>query len=81
MPPEVQKRVFAPFFTTKADVGTGIGLWITKCLIEQRGGYVHFRSRQGRRSGTVMSFFLPSGLPAISRIAVGSGLDTLRVVR
>ena len=72
MPPEVQKRVFAPFFTTKADVGTGIGLWITKCLIEQRGGYVHFRSRQGRRSGTVMSFFLPSGLPAVSQIAAAA---------
>jgi len=72
MSPEVQKRVFAPFFTTKADVGTGIGLWITKCLIEQRGGYVHFRSRQGGRSGTVMSFFLPSGLPAVSQIAAAA---------
>jgi signal transduction histidine kinase len=72
MSPEVQKRVFAPFFTTKTDVGTGIGLWITKCLIEQRGGYVHFRSRQGERSGTVMSFFLPSGLPAVAEIAAAA---------
>lgn len=60
MPPEVQKRIFIPFFTTKADVGTGIGLWVTKSLIEQQGGYLHFRSRQGQHSGTVMSFFLPA---------------------
>ena len=59
MAPEVQQRVFAPFFTTKSEVGTGIGLWVTKCLIEQRGGYVSFRSRQGDQSGTVMSFFVP----------------------
>lgn len=72
MSADVQKRVFAPFFTTKADVGTGIGLWITKCLIEQRGGYVHFRSRQGESSGTVMSFFLPIGLPAVSQIAAAA---------
>lgn len=59
MPAEVQRRVFVPFFTTKPENGTGIGLWVTKCLIEQRGGYVHFRSRQGEKSGTVMTFFLP----------------------
>jgi signal transduction histidine kinase len=59
MSPEVQKRIFVPFFTTKADVGTGIGLWVTKCLIEQQGGTMRFRSRQGERSGTVMSFYLP----------------------
>jgi PAS domain S-box-containing protein len=59
MTPEVQKRIFIPFFTTKAEVGTGIGLWVTKCLIERQGGDVHFRSRQGLHSGTVMCFFVP----------------------
>jgi PAS domain S-box-containing protein len=59
MAPEVQKRIFVPFYTTKSDVGTGIGLWATKCLIEQQGGYIHFRSRQGETHGTVMSMFLP----------------------
>jgi nitrogen fixation/metabolism regulation signal transduction histidine kinase len=62
--PDLQRRVFAPFFTILAEVGTGIGLWVTKCLIEQRGGYVRFRSRQGERSGTIMSFFLPGTGPA-----------------
>jgi PAS domain S-box-containing protein len=59
MPEEVKARIFVPFFTTKTGSGTGLGLWVTKCLIEQRGGYVHVRSRQGERSGTVMSLFLP----------------------
>ena len=59
MSPDVQRRVFAPFFTTKAAHGTGIGLWITKCLVEQQGGYVHFRSSQGKKRGTIMSLYLP----------------------
>jgi signal transduction histidine kinase len=59
MAPEVQQRIFAPFFTTKAEAGTGIGLWMTKALIEKQGGTLRFRSRQGERPGTVMSFFLP----------------------
>jgi signal transduction histidine kinase len=59
MPPEVQQRIFVPFFTTKADVGTGIGLWMTKNLIEKQGGSLRFRSRQGANAGTVMSCFLP----------------------
>lgn len=59
MSAEVQKRIFVPFFTTKAEVGTGIGLWATKALVEQQGGHIQFRSRQGPRSGTVMSLVLP----------------------
>jgi signal transduction histidine kinase len=59
MSPEVQRRIFVPFFTTKADVGTGIGLWMTKNLVEKQGGTMRFRSRQGEKAGTVMSCFLP----------------------
>jgi signal transduction histidine kinase len=59
MSPDVQRQIFVPFFTTKRDVGTGIGLWVTKKLIEQQGGYLRFRSKQGQGAGTVMSVFLP----------------------
>jgi signal transduction histidine kinase len=59
MSSEVQQRIFVPFFTTKQDIGTGIGLWVTKTLIEQQGGYLRFRSKQGQGAGTVMTIFLP----------------------
>jgi PAS domain S-box-containing protein len=59
MSPEVRQSVFVPFFTTKPGIGTGIGLWVTKSLIEQHGGFMRFRSRQG--TGTAMSFFIPNG--------------------
>jgi PAS domain S-box-containing protein len=57
--PKDQPRVFAPFFTTKKDVGTGLGLWVSKELLEKRGGRLWFRSRQGPPSGTVMNIYVP----------------------
>ena len=33
-------RIFDPFFSTKDEVGTGIGLWVTKELVEKNGGRV-----------------------------------------
>lgn len=34
------ERIFEPFFSTKQEVGTGIGLWVTKELVEKNGGRV-----------------------------------------
>jgi signal transduction histidine kinase len=31
-------RIFEPFFTTKGHLGTGIGLWVTKQLVEKHRG-------------------------------------------
>jgi len=61
---EDKKKVFIPFFTTKKNIGTGLGLWITKDLLEKRGGRIRFRSSNVPPTGTVMSIFLPSELPA-----------------
>jgi len=60
IPPEVRKNLFAPFFTTKGESGTGLGLWVTRGIIEKHEGTIHFTStlRPGR-SGTAFSVFLP----------------------
>jgi PAS domain S-box-containing protein len=52
--PEHKKKLFSPFFTTKKDVGTGLGLWITKELVERSGGSIHLHSRVGNKSGTAV---------------------------
>ncbi|MGB6194494.1 MAG: PAS domain S-box protein, partial [Terracidiphilus sp.] len=55
------KRVFEPFYTTKAATGTGLGLWLSSETIKKHDGALRFRSRTGGRyQGTVFSMFLKS---------------------
>jgi signal transduction histidine kinase len=42
--PENAKHLFEPFFTTKSTKGTGLGLWISKGIIQKYGGAIRFRS-------------------------------------
>ena len=57
MPPDVRQKLFTPFFTTKADVGTGLGLWVTKGMVEKAKGRIQFRSRPSQ--GTVFTMIFP----------------------
>ncbi len=57
---ETQKKVFEPFFTTKEIGGTGLGLWISREIIERHKGQLRMRSSQRPgRSGSTFTVFLP----------------------
>jgi signal transduction histidine kinase len=55
--PEVLPRVFEPYFTTKSDIGTGLGLVSVLNVTRRVGGGVSIESRVG--VGTRVSVFLP----------------------
>jgi PAS domain S-box-containing protein len=70
--PSDQGRIFEPFFTTKSDFGTGLGLWVTKELVEKHGGTIAFRSNcQNGNSGTCFSVMLPASISIGQTWAVG----------
>ncbi len=54
--PEVEKRLFDPFFSTK-ETGTGLGLSIAARIVEKHGGALQYQTRVGH--GTTFGIVLP----------------------
>jgi signal transduction histidine kinase len=50
-------RLFYPFVTTKGDAGNGLGLWVSKGIVDKHRGTITVRSK--RDFGTVFRVFLP----------------------
>lgn len=68
--PENRDRIFQPFFTTKRDVGTGLGLWVSKGIIEKHDGSVRLRtSIRNGASGTTFVVDFPRETRSLSRTA------------
>ena len=58
--PKDLPRVFDAFFTTRATIGTGIGLFIAKQFVEGHGGRISIESKtEPERHGTTIRVFLP----------------------
>jgi signal transduction histidine kinase len=56
----IRGKIFEPFFSTKGERGTGLGLGITKAIIERHGGRIRSRtSTRTGRSGTAFGISLP----------------------
>ncbi len=54
-------HIFEPFFSTKEEKGTGLGLWVSQGIVQAHGGSIKLRSREGR--GTVFNVALPINGP------------------
>ena len=51
-------KLFEPFFTTKGNTGTGLGLWLTKDIIDRHHGLIQVRNHHHPR-GAVFSIWIP----------------------
>jgi two-component system CheB/CheR fusion protein len=59
MSSETRANLFKPFFTTKGEKGTGVGLWVSHGIVARHGGSIRIRSNAGPRHGTCFTVFLP----------------------
>jgi signal transduction histidine kinase len=60
MPLEVLTKIFDAFYTTKGIVGTGLGLWVSKEIVNRHKGRLRIQSSQrDGHTGTVVQLFLP----------------------
>jgi PAS domain S-box-containing protein len=70
------EKIFEPFFSTKENTGTGLGLWVTQQLVRKHGGKIRVRSKPG--VGSVFQVYLPMERRTLERITQGHGNRDLR---
>ncbi len=58
MDDETRRNLFDPFFSTKGNRGTGLGLSMVYGIIKQHGGYVFVNSKPGK--GSTFNIYLPA---------------------
>lgn len=58
--PDVRGHIFEPLFSTKRSIGNGLGLWVSKQIVQKHGGSILMRTRFVPPTGTVFSVILPS---------------------
>jgi len=58
-----RQHVFEPFFTTKGAIGTGLGLWVSKQIVDKHQGRIWQHSRsKGTHRGTIFTIILPAAV-------------------
>ncbi len=62
IPNDRLNKIFEPFYTTKEEKGTGLGLWVIKSIIENHGGSVTVESVVGL--STTFKLYLPLNMQA-----------------
>ena len=59
-------KIFKPFFTTKGENGTGLGLWITQGIVSKIGGYIEVTCETAaEKHGTTFKVVFPKLPPDI----------------
>lgn len=79
MTPEEKVRCLEPFFTTKGEHGTGLGLAVTYGIVQRHGGHIEIESEKG--CGTTFSLLFPVADSDANNGTVALAKDAVRSLR
>jgi PAS domain S-box-containing protein len=67
IPEDVRQKLFQPFYTTKGDQGTGLGLWVSMGIVQKHGGTIRIHnSDDAELCGAIVRVYLPAHTLATS---------------
>ncbi len=76
IPAAIAQKLFQPFFTTKGNHGTGLGLWISMGIVQKHGGSIQIsNSTHPELHGACVRVFLPTRtlMTSLSRTTAYTG--------
>jgi len=79
MSEETKRKIFAGFYSTKGNRGTGLGLLITSKIVAEHGGTISFNSEQG--VGSTFTITIPPERPSGPRVKEAAQLGLGRPVK
>jgi signal transduction histidine kinase len=69
IPKETIAQVFKPFFTTKGEKGLGVGLWVSRSIVEKLGGTIAVASSTDPEThGAWFSVTLPAAATSAEKM-------------
>ncbi|MBI1336859.1 MAG: FHA domain-containing protein [Phycisphaera sp.] len=69
IPPHNQRKLFEPFHSTKGMRGTGLGLVVTKKVVDEHGGTIEVESPTADKRGTTFTLGFPTSVDRVPESA------------
>ncbi|MDP1978023.1 response regulator [Undibacterium sp.] len=80
MSDDTKRRCLEPFFTTKGERGTGLGLAMVYGMIERHSAHIEILTEIGKGTTMRMSFLVPATVSEVARLPVPDAIPTKRRV-